>query len=57
MKEKKQYKITIHNFFGHLHVVNKHRFKVFCLSLRVGIPFQGLIHDLSKYSPIEFGKV
>ena len=50
----KEYKITIKNFFGHLHVVNRHRFKVFCLCCKVGIPFQGLTHDLSKYSITEF---
>ncbi len=52
--EKKEYKITIGNFFRHLHVVNKHRFTVFKLCCRAGIPWQGLIHDLSKYSPTEF---
>lgn len=50
----KKYKITIGNFFRHLHVVNKHRFKVFKLCCRAGIPLQGLVHDLSKYSPTEF---
>ena len=44
----------IRNFFGHLHTVNKHRFKVFVLCCKVGIPWQGLIHDLSKYNPQEF---
>lgn len=34
----------------HLHTVNKHRWEVFKLSCRVGIPFRGLVHDLSKYS-------
>ncbi len=43
-------------FFKHLHTVNKHRFKVFKNSFKVGIPFQGLIHDLSKYSFQEFNK-
>ena len=47
-------KITIRKIFGHLHTVNKHRFKVFCLCCRVGIPWRGLVHDLSKYSPSEF---
>ena len=41
-------------FFRHLHTVNKHRFKVFILSCKAGIPLQGLVHDLSKYSPTEF---
>ena len=51
---KMEYKITVKNFFRHLHVVNTHRFKVFCLTCKVGIPLQGLLHDLSKYSPVEF---
>lgn len=50
----KEYKITVKKFFGHLHTVNHHRWKVFCLCCKVGIPFQGLVHDLSKYSPDEF---
>ena len=54
MDNKKEYKMSIRNFFGHLNTVNKHRFKVFCLCCRVGIPVQGLLHDLSKYMPVEF---
>ena len=42
------------NFFKHLHTVNKHRFKVFIYCCKVGIPLRGLLHDLSKYSPVEF---
>ena len=37
-------------FFMHIHTVNKHRFEVFKLCCKVGIPFRGLVHDLSKYS-------
>lgn len=37
----------------HLHNVNIHRFYVFKLCCKVGIPFQGLTHDLSKYSLCE----
>ncbi len=44
----------IKNFFKHLHTVNKHRFLVFKLSIKAGIPWRGLVHDLSKYSPTEF---
>ena len=51
---KKEYKITLKNFFKHLHTVNTHRYKVFLLCCKVGIPLQGLLHDLSKYSPTEF---
>ena len=41
-------------FFKHLHKVNKHRFKVFILCCKAGYPIRGLLHDLSKYNPIEF---
>lgn len=41
-------------FFKHLHTVNKHRFLVFKLACKAGIPYRGLVHDLSKYSPTEF---
>lgn len=44
----------IKNFILHFNLVNKHRFKVFKLCIKAGIPFRGLVHDLSKYSPIEF---
>ena len=50
----KEYKITIKDFFRHLHKINQHRFRVFCLCCKVGIPLQGLVHDLSKYSKEEF---
>lgn len=46
--------MKINNFFKHLHRINKHRWLVFKLSIRAGIPFRGLLHDLSKYSPTEF---
>ena len=46
--------MKIMNFFRHLHTVNKHRFYVFKLSIKAGIPIRGLLHDLSKYSPTEF---
>ena len=41
-------------FFGHLNTVNRHRWKVFTACAKCGIPFHGLRHDLSKYSPTEF---
>ncbi len=44
----------ISNFFKHLHRVNKHKWLVFKLCLKAGVPFRGLMHDLSKYSPSEF---
>lgn len=47
-------KITLKKFFGHLHTVNKHRRLVRKLCFMAGIPWQGLTHDLSKYSYEEF---
>ena len=44
----------IKNFFGHLKTVTKHRWWVFYYCCKVGIPFRGLIHDISKFSPTEF---
>lgn len=46
--------MSFSNFFKHFHLVNKHRWFVFILSLKAGIPFRGLLHDLSKYSYDEF---
>ena len=54
MSKSNDYKITVSKFFRHLHLVNKHRFKVFCLCLKAGQPWRGLVHDLSKYCPEEF---
>ena len=42
------------NFFGHLKTVLKHKWIVFKLSIKAGIPIRGLLHDLSKFSFIEF---
>ncbi len=44
----------IKNLVLHFNLVNRHRFKVFKLCCKAGIPFRGLMHDLSKYSPTEF---
>lgn len=43
-----------YHILKHLHTINKHRFHVFVNCCRCGIPFRGLVHDLSKYSPSEF---
>ncbi len=38
----------------HFITITKHRHKVIYHCFKAGIPFQGLFHDLSKYSPTEF---
>lgn len=42
------------NIQGHLKTISLHKWLVFDLCVRCGIPLQGLIHDLSKFSPDEF---
>ncbi len=42
------------HFFRHLHTITKHRHCVIRHCFRAGIGWQGLFHDLSKYSPSEF---
>ena len=38
----------------HFNTITKHRFLVMCGCFRVGLYWQGLVHDLSKYSITEF---
>ena len=40
--------------FRHFHTITKHRHRVIAHCFRAGIGWQGLFHDLSKYSPVEF---
>lgn len=38
----------------HFKLITKHKWIVFKLCTKVGLPWRGLMHDLSKYSPTEF---
>lgn len=42
------------NAWHHLGTVSRHKWLVFEACARCGIPWQGLVHDLSKFSPDEF---
>ena len=42
------------NFWGHFKTITKHRHAVIYHAVRAGIPWRGLMHDLSKYLPAEF---
>ncbi len=44
----------IRNFFGHISTITSHRHQVIKNCARAGILWQGLFHDMSKYSPSEF---
>ena len=39
---------------GHIKTVTKHKWLVFKLCCRAGIPWRGFMHDWSKFSPTEF---
>ena len=47
-------KITLANTLKHFKLITKHKWVVFKLCCKIGIPWRGLLHDLSKYSPTEF---
>ena len=47
-------KLTFKKMFGHLCTIQTHRKWVRHYCFLAGIPWRGLIHDLSKYSPTEF---
>ena len=38
----------------HFKTITKHKWLVACGCFRVGLIWQGITHDLSKYSPVEF---
>lgn len=42
------------NYWKHFCTVSKHKWIVFKLCCRAGVPWRGLVHDLSKFSPTEF---
>ena len=44
----------MNRFWGHLRTITKHRHLVMRHCFMAGIPWRGLLHDLSKYSPQEF---
>lgn len=47
-------RIQLKNIFRHFHTITKHRHEVIKNCFRAGILWQGIRHDLSKYSPAEF---
>lgn len=44
----------IANFFKHFKKVCTHKRWVFHYCVKAGIPWQGIMHDMSKFSPVEF---
>ena len=54
MSEKQEEKLDIKKVRRHLRTITKHRHLVFQHCRRCGLFWQGLVHDLSKFSPAEF---
>lgn len=50
----KDYKFTPAKAWKHFKLITHHKFRVGVNCFRVGLYWQGLVHDLSKYSPTEF---
>ena len=50
----KSYKITPQKFMLHLSTVLKHKYYVFTFCCKARIPWRGIKHDMSKFSPAEF---
>jgi len=46
--------MIIVNIFKHIKLVMKHKYQVFKLCCKIGMPFRGFMHDWSKFSPTEF---
>ena len=42
------------NFWGHFKTITAHKLRVMKYCFRAGLYRQGLLHDMSKYSPVEF---
>lgn len=42
------------NWWNHLKTINHHKMLVMRSCFKIGLYRQGLLHDLSKYSPVEF---
>lgn len=46
--------MLVSNAIKHFCLITKHKWVVFKLCCKIGMPIRGLLHDLSKYSPTEF---
>ena len=46
--------MKITNILKHVKLVTKHKWLVFKLCCKIGLPWRGFMHDWSKFSPTEF---
>ena len=54
MRQNNDGRITWHKVKGHVKTITEHKLLVMKHCFRIGLYRQGLMHDLSKYMPIEF---
>lgn len=54
MSKKKSDVNYLKRCYKHLLTICKHKYYVFKFSVKLGIPMQGLVHDMSKFHPVEF---
>ena len=54
LKKANSFKDILSNFIGHLTTITAHKMLVLKYCFKVGLYKQGLLHDISKYSPTEF---
>ena len=47
-------KLKFANIFRHFWLVTRHRYVVFINCAKCGLVWRGLVHDLSKFTPVEF---
>lgn len=47
-------KLKLKNIWGHFHTITHHKNQVMKNCFKVGLYRQGLLHDMSKYNPVEF---
>lgn len=55
MKKSEKNKNLIHGAWNHLKTISYHKYLVMKGCFAVGLYWQGITHDLSKYHPVEFG--
>ena len=53
-KDERRRKMLLKNILKHFCLITHHKWVVFKLCCKIGEPWRGLVHDLSKYSPTEF---
>ncbi len=46
--------MKLSNFFKHLGLVTRHKWRVLINCAKCGLIWRGIVHDLSKFSPTEF---